>query len=244
MILLPRSESNTEFHWTERKANMRTELFNIGENPEAVLDQMLAQFLRSPGAHRLLEVYQATAQTEILPMLYDIWATAKESEVGMQVLNVFIFRWNVDVGTCATAQQTQLSGTDLFASDLEELCIGANTFLQTNELTEEQLNLGTRIEGYFQQVKGPNRGAISILRGWLELMDYVRGNRKLVRCTAVECGRLLSIGPGGEVLSGTTYGYHSQACQERYGDAEPSTPGPAAQEAVAEPEEIPTTQPE
>jgi len=231
---------------------MRTELFNIGENPEAVLDQMLAQFLRSPGAHRLLEVYQATTQTEILPMLYDILATAKESDVGIQVLNVFIFRWNVDVGTCASSQQPQLSGTDLFASDLEELCIAVNTFLQTNELTEEQLNLGTRIEGYFQTVKGANRGAISILRGWLELMDYVRGNRKLVRCMAPECGRLLSMGPGDEVLSGTVYGYHSEACQERHGDAaamptEPSVPSmtePAAAEATAEPEKIPVPETE
>ena len=224
---------------------MRTDLVDPTQMPEVVVEQFLAQFLRAPGNSRLLDVYSLTCQTEIIPMLYDVWATAKEVSTpgdAKSIIQVFLFRWNVDTGA-----SPDLAGWELFAADLEELCLGVNTYLQTNELTQEQLQTGMRVQQFFSAIRGANPGAISIPRGWLDLMAYVSGTKKLERCVAPDCGRLLSISNDDAVLSGTVYGYHAQNCQDHHSqvpatNGQPQTAPPAgeppAQEAVAEPEVV------
>ena len=197
---------------------MRSELFSTFTNPDVALEAQLSSMLRTPGQHRLLETYSHTVNTEMLPMLYDVWATSKEHPEA-EILEVFIHRWNVDVGTDAnrTPGVPLLFGTDLFKQDLEELCVAVNTYMTTNELTAEQIEITTRAEAYFRGLGGPNPGAISIARGWHELMLVIRGAKRLDRCKAVECGRLLSIeSQSNAVLSGTVYGYHSEGCQEKH----------------------------
>jgi len=217
---------------------MRSELFGKFENPEVALEVTLAEFLRTPGRHRLLETFQRTAESEVLPMLYDQWATSKQYPQ-VKVLEVFIHRWNVDIGTDSNTSPEieSLYGTDLFAYDLEELCIAINTLMQTNELTAEQIDITAKAEGYYRNLGGANPGAISIARGWHELMLVIRGAKRLARCQAPECGRLLMYDSEGMVLSGTPEGYHSMECLQGHTaggpSAVPSGMLPGAQDVAA-----------
>ena len=215
---------------------MRSELFSIMRNPEAAIETQLASMLRTPGLHRLLHVYSLICQSEILPMLYDQWATSKQYP-SARILETFIHRWNVDVGTDSNHSPgiPYLYGEDLFAHDLEELCVAVNTLMQVDELSADQIGTCTKAEAYYRELGGVNPGAISIARGWHELMLVIREAKQLRRCIAPECGRLLVYDNQGITLSGTTQGYHSEKCLEAHTGGTAIQPAnlPGAQEAAA-----------
>ncbi len=204
-------------------------------NPEAAIETQLASMLRTPGLHRLLHVYSLIAQSEILPMLYDQWATSTQYP-SARILETFIHRWNVDVGTDSNRSPgiSNLYGEDLFAHDLEELCVAVNTLMQTDELSADQIDTCTKAEAYYRELGGVNPGAISIARGWHELMLVIRESKHLTRCIAPECGRLLVYDNQGAMLSGTPQGYHSEKCLETHTGGTAIQPAnlPGAQEAA------------
>lgn len=206
---------------------MRGEIFNPWTEPELVLHQHLAEFLRAPGYHDLLLTWKVASETELLGLLYDIWASCKTSDVPDQVLDVFVYRWNVAMGT---------EGIEGFAENLEELCVGINTLIETGSLSQEQSRIAQWADGHFKMVgnKGANPGSISIQRGWAELSLVARGAKKLVRCVGEGCERILVIDPKTDtVLYGTAYGYHSEACQEQRGDVSPAVEEPLKQVPVS-----------
>ena len=52
-----------------------------------------------------------------------------------------------------------------------------------------------------------------MIRGWFELLQVLQDNKRIIRCIAEDCPKLLVITPDSDLLSGTVDGYHNTDCQ-------------------------------
>ena len=190
---------------------MRSSLMNIwygGE--EEQLNRIFMDFLRTPGNHPALEKWLLAAQGEPLTLLYDIWVEAnKLPDQAYQYVDMFMETYNVLVGQDMAGQAT---GAELFYSDLTELCEAVDTWLLTGKLTQAQTGLAMASSDFYRSNGGINPGAVNVIRGWFELLQVVQDNKRIIRCIAEDCPKLLVITPDADLLSGTVDGYHNTDC--------------------------------
>jgi len=174
-------------------------------------------FLRTPGNHPALASWYQAAQGEPLVILYEVWTEAsKIPDQAFNYLDMFMEKYNVLVGTDMAGEA---SGAELFYSDLTELCQAVDLWLSSGQVTQEQANLASASADYFRHLGGMNPGAMNIIRGWYELLQVIQDKKRLIRCIAPDCNKLLMVLPPvgdstySDLLAGTIDGYHNKACQ-------------------------------
>jgi len=191
---------------------MRSSLFNIwfgGE--EEQLGRIFKDFLRTPGAHPGLTAWYQVAQGEPLALLYEVWEEAnKIPEQTYQYVEMFMERYNVLVGEDMAGTAV---GVELFYSDLTELCAAVDMWLSTGQLTSNLSALAAKSGDYYRSIGGMNPGAVNVIRGWYEMLQVIQDRKRLIRCVAPDCNKLLIITPDSELLSGTVDGYHNTDCR-------------------------------
>lgn len=196
---------------------MRGHLSNIwfgGE--EQQLTAIFSDFLRTPGLHPMLDMWMKIAKGEPLVILYNTWDESNKTpdvEIAGRYIEVMVDRYNVYVGKDVS---NELEGTDLFYHDLTELCEAVDTWLISGELTGQQVSMCEAAANYYRSNGGINPGALNIVRGWFELLQVVRDHKRIIRCIADDCNKLLMITPESELLSGTVDGYHNQECMVKH----------------------------
>lgn len=192
-----------------------THIFAGGE--EQYINRILMDFLRTPGNHPAMDSWYKIAQGEPLTLLYDIWTEAsKMQDQAYKYLDLVMEQYNVLVGTDVAGEVT---GAELFYSDLTELCQAIDMWLQTGQTSQSQAALASASAEYYRSIGGMNPGALNVVRGWFELLQVIQDNKRITRCIASDCNKLLMILPPvgdstySDLLSGTIDGYHNKACQ-------------------------------
>lgn len=181
---------------------------------EAQLSAIFRDFLRAPGGHPALVAWHQVANGEPLAILYEVWSVASSvPEQAYAYIDVFMEQYNVLVGVDMAGDA---SGSELFYHDLTELCTAVDTWLSTGQTTNIQADLAQAASSYYSGIGGMNLGALNVIRGWYELLQVIQDKKRIIRCVATECNKLLVITPDAELLSGTEDGYHNTACREAH----------------------------
>ena len=191
---------------------MRANIRNIwmgGE--EELLTRIFDNFLKTPGLHPHLDMWYKIAMGEPLLMLYDMWDEAKKNmELARNYIETMMPLYNVYVGEDVSHE---LIGVDLFYNDLDELCQAVDMWLQAGQLSQNQNALAQSSASYYRNNGGVNPGAMNVLRGWYELLQVVTDQKRIIRCIAPDCNKLLMFTSDTELLSGTSDGFHNMACK-------------------------------
>ena len=191
---------------------MRSSLTNVwlgGE--EEQLNRIFQDFLRTPGNHPYLTAWLQVANGEPLALLYDVWTEAnKLPDQAYKYVQLFMEKYNVAPGTDMVGEA---AGAELFFHDLTELCKAVDSWLMAGQLSAQETGIAQASAEYYRSVNGLNPGAINIIRGWYELLQVVRDTKRVIRCTATDCNKLLVISPDNDIYSGTVDGYHSTDCK-------------------------------
>lgn len=194
---------------------MRARLDNMwagGEEEQLVA--ILKDFLRTPGNHPALAAWYQLAQGEPLAVLYDLWTEAKKMpDQAYAYVQMFMEQYNVLVGRDMAGE---VAGAELFYNDLTELCNAVDVWLSAGQVDQTQGGTAMAAADFYRSVGGFNPGAVNILRGWYELHQVILGRKRIIRCTAADCSKLLVINPENDLLSGTDDGYHSTSCKEAH----------------------------
>ncbi len=195
---------------------MRGNLTNIwygGEDTQ--LGRIFQDFLRTPGNHPYLEMWLRVATGEPLAFLYDIWTEAKKKpEEAYRFMTLFMEQYNVAVGVDVAGEA---SGEELFYNDLTELCNAVDSWISTGQLSAQETGFAEQAANFYRNNGGINAGALNIIRGWYELLQVIQDRKRVARCTAADCNKLLIFAPSADryadLLSGTVDGYHSMECK-------------------------------
>lgn len=194
---------------------MRSSLTNVwfgGE--EEQLNRIFQDFLRTPGNHAYLTTWLQVANGEPLALLYDVFTEAnKLPEHAYKYVELFMEKYNVLVGQDMAGEAT---GAELFYHDLTELCNAVDSWLMAGQLSTQESGIAQATADYYRSLNGFNPGAINIIRGWYELLRVIQDTKRIIRCIAPDCNKLLIITPTGDLLSGTVDGYHSNGCKEAH----------------------------